>query len=147
MKFSLFCFYFVYSDKPHFLQNSLVPNLGTGYSKKRGIPQNEHFFLLNNKNLKTVPSLFHRIFSERNFDCNPISTNGAMFETFKQRHITCMGVIRTENAEGNWISFFVIFSRCSLLLVNIKGISNDDILYYTFHKNTRVIQYDIFDNI
>ncbi len=43
-------------------------------------------------------------------------------------------------AEGNWISLHVIFSRCSLLLVNIKGICNDDIIYYTFHKNTRVIQ-------
>ncbi len=43
-----------------------VPNLGMGYSEKHGIPQKEHFF-------HNVLSLFHEIFSERNFDGNPNS--------------------------------------------------------------------------
>jgi hypothetical protein len=40
-------------------QNSFVSNLRMGYSEKHGIPQNEHFFLLNNENCsESIPQNF-----------------------------------------------------------------------------------------
>ncbi len=56
-----------FSVKPNFFAEfGSVLDLGMCYSEKHGIPQKEHFF-------HNVLSLFHEIFSERNFDGNPNS--------------------------------------------------------------------------